>query len=160
MTLKKVHFFSFLGDLWENGLKAPEKINTETRNVQEVNESEAANNLEMDLMNMDGKQENILIPNKMSDSIDSKVPEPVVESQNLIPSKAHRVPKIVKTGSVGEVPNEGGGYNLQPVEEYSEGRVPTENAGSETGQVPPEEETGVLQEFQKLENIVDKNLKM
>lgn len=140
-------------------MNAPEKINTETRNSADVKGNNAADPLEMDLMHANDRKENILIPNKISDN-DLKAPEMVVESQNLVPSKVHRIPQIVKLNSVGDVPNEGGGYNLQPVEEYSEGRVPAETNGSETGQVPPGEEVSVLDEVQKLENLVDDNIKM
>lgn len=141
-------------------MNAPKKINTETRNSADVKGSNAADPLEMDLMHANDRKENILIPNKISDNNDLKAPEMVVESQNLVPSKVHRIPQIVKLNSVGDVPNEGGGYNLQPVEEYSEGRVPAETNGSETGQVPPGEEVSVLDEVQKLENLVDDNIKM
>lgn len=141
-------------------MNAPEKINTVTRNSADVIGSNAADRLEMDLMHANDRNEDILIPDKISDNNDLKAPEMVVESQNLVPSKVHRIPQIVKLNSVWDVPNEGGGYNLQPVEEYSEGRVPAETNGSETGQVPPGEEVSVLDEVQKLENLVDDNIKM
>lgn len=139
-------------------MNTPEKINTVTRNSADPMGNNEADRLEMDLMHADDRNEDILIPDKISDNNDLKAPELVVESQNLVPSKVHRIPQIVN--SIGDVPNEGGGYNLQPVEEYSEGRVPSQTNGSETGQVPPGEEVSVLDEVQKLEKLVDDNIKM
>lgn len=140
-------------------MKSPEKINTESLNSVEVIDN-AADRLEMDLIHTNDNNENILIPDKISDNNDLKVPEKVVESQNLVPSKIHRIPQIVKQNSVGDVPNEGGGYQLQPVEEYSEGRLPAEKNGSDAALLPPGEEVSVLEEVQKLENLVDDNIKM
>jgi hypothetical protein len=105
----------------------------------------------------------VFIPSKIVNSSIARIPEPKPQSQNLIPSKAHRIPEIVNKNSVGEIPNEVGGVILQPIEEYSEGRVPTGlNSMEDAEKMPPEirKEENIVEELKKLENLVDGKLKM
>lgn len=56
-------------------MNAPEKINTVTRSSADVIGSNAADRLEMDLMHANDRNEDILIPDKISDNNDLKAPE-------------------------------------------------------------------------------------
>lgn len=145
--------------------RAPEKVGPLGRDVAEINRMDRTDRLEMNLMNTAGNNGIVLVPSKIANSSEARIPEPQSQSQILVPSKAHRVPEIVHTNSVGEVPDEVGGVLLQPIEEYSEGRVPTGvSSMNEMGKIPPEEigskEENLLDELKKLKNLVDGNLKM
>lgn len=145
--------------------RAPEKVGPLGRDVAEINRMDRTDRLEMNLMNTAGNNGIVLVPSKIANSSEARIPEPQSQSQILVPSKAHRVPEIVHTNSVGEVPDEVGGVLLQPIEEYSVGRVPTGMSSmNEMGKIPPEEigskEENLLDELKKLKNLVDGNLKM